>query len=385
MRGTGNREPRNEAVSRAISAIDRDPDDAWSPVAARTCTISPSSTRSAGQTFYADGRSVRPQVENTVARGQLHEDSYFYTGMQSWCAKKATPLPFPSHDATVLANAARSGTTSSAHPATRASATVNRHDRAARLRQGRELPHRPPAGCAARVTSSRVITNGYGAMPDYSAQVTPELTDGPSSAYIRALQLEPECNTKPTSRPAQHVEHMSKYTTLRKARRYSPILTSPPSGASCQGLQSPAPRTAKNYVLDHRPRWVTAGGGSGQFPAAGCGVTPAFLRQSDHHETLRRGRAAPATPIIQSLVNHGNIFQRKLLPLEGPTERMNSIQRRFQNECHLDYAQNVGRTHGRADTHGSRRAYPARGPHARRRSSTTWRTPRADRFGGLHA
>ncbi|HEV2619618.1 MAG TPA: cytochrome c, partial [Acidobacteriaceae bacterium] len=31
-----------------------------------------------GTDFYADGRSARPQVENTVARGQLHEDAYFY-------------------------------------------------------------------------------------------------------------------------------------------------------------------------------------------------------------------------------------------------------------------------------------------------------------------
>src|SRR5580658_6279482 len=34
-----------------------------------------------GTNFYADGRSVRPQVENTVARNQLHENSYFYTGL----------------------------------------------------------------------------------------------------------------------------------------------------------------------------------------------------------------------------------------------------------------------------------------------------------------
>ena len=34
-----------------------------------------------GTDFYADGRSVRPQVENTVARGQLHQDAYFYTGL----------------------------------------------------------------------------------------------------------------------------------------------------------------------------------------------------------------------------------------------------------------------------------------------------------------
>ncbi len=46
-----------------------------------------------GTDFYADGRSVRPQVENTVARGQLHEDSYFYTGLVD--GKEGDGLPFP--------------------------------------------------------------------------------------------------------------------------------------------------------------------------------------------------------------------------------------------------------------------------------------------------
>src|ERR1051325_10580366 len=31
--------------------------------------------------FFPDGRSARPLVENTVARGHLEEDSVFYTGM----------------------------------------------------------------------------------------------------------------------------------------------------------------------------------------------------------------------------------------------------------------------------------------------------------------
>src|ERR1700727_3585394 len=30
--------------------------------------------------FFADQRSERPPVEGTVARGQLHADTYFYTG-----------------------------------------------------------------------------------------------------------------------------------------------------------------------------------------------------------------------------------------------------------------------------------------------------------------
>ena len=46
-----------------------------------------------GTDFYADGRSVRPQVENTVARGQLRENGYFYTGLVN--GKEADGLPFP--------------------------------------------------------------------------------------------------------------------------------------------------------------------------------------------------------------------------------------------------------------------------------------------------
>src|ERR1700739_2790000 len=34
----------------------------------------------AASDFYADLRSARQPVEGTVARGELHEDTYFYTG-----------------------------------------------------------------------------------------------------------------------------------------------------------------------------------------------------------------------------------------------------------------------------------------------------------------
>ncbi len=47
--------------------------DAGLPDAARTCTTSPNSFPSGEPTFFADHRSVRPQVEHTVARGQLNE------------------------------------------------------------------------------------------------------------------------------------------------------------------------------------------------------------------------------------------------------------------------------------------------------------------------
>src|SRR6201996_4530999 len=46
-----------------------------------------------GTTLFQDGRSARPQVENTVARNQLHEDAYFFTGMVN--GKEGDGMPFP--------------------------------------------------------------------------------------------------------------------------------------------------------------------------------------------------------------------------------------------------------------------------------------------------
>ena len=46
-----------------------------------------------GTDFFADGRSARPQVEHTVAREQLRENQYFYTGLAD--GKEQDALPFP--------------------------------------------------------------------------------------------------------------------------------------------------------------------------------------------------------------------------------------------------------------------------------------------------
>ena len=43
--------------------------------------------------FFPDQRSERPPVEGTVARGQLHEDTYFYTGKLG--NNSGDYLPFP--------------------------------------------------------------------------------------------------------------------------------------------------------------------------------------------------------------------------------------------------------------------------------------------------
>ena len=52
-----------------------------------------------GTTFFADGRSARPQVENTVARNQMDADSYLYTGIVD--GKEGDGLPIPLNAATL--------------------------------------------------------------------------------------------------------------------------------------------------------------------------------------------------------------------------------------------------------------------------------------------
>jgi hypothetical protein len=52
-----------------------------------------------GTTFFADGRSARPQVENTVGRNQLNENAYFFTGLQD--GKEGDGLPIPLNEVTM--------------------------------------------------------------------------------------------------------------------------------------------------------------------------------------------------------------------------------------------------------------------------------------------
>jgi mono/diheme cytochrome c family protein len=136
-----------------------------------------------GTDFYADGRSARPQVENTVARGQLHQDAYFYTGLQG--GKEGDAMPFPVTSEVLERGQERYNiycTPCHSRVGNGAGMIVQRGYR--------------PAGNfhTARLLAAplghffNVMTNGYGAMPDYSAQLTPQ-DRWAVVAYIRALQL----------------------------------------------------------------------------------------------------------------------------------------------------------------------------------------------------
>jgi mono/diheme cytochrome c family protein len=142
-----------------------------------------------GSAFFADGRSVRPQVENTVGRDQLHADSYFYTGMID--GKEGDGLPIPLTPAVMERGQERYNiycTPCHSRVGNGAGVIVQRGYRPAgnfhtdRLRKA-PLGH-----------FFSVMTNGFGAMPDYSAQVTPE-DRWAIAVYIRALQLSQNANT----------------------------------------------------------------------------------------------------------------------------------------------------------------------------------------------
>ena len=141
-----------------------------------------------GSELFADHRGARPQVANTVARGQLREDSYFYTGAVQAAdgyREEKNEMPFPA-TLDVLK---------------RGQERFNIYCSPCHSRVGNGLGeivqrgYKPAANFHDQVRLSQpishyfyVMTHGYGAMPDYSTQLTP-VDRWAVAAYIRALQL----------------------------------------------------------------------------------------------------------------------------------------------------------------------------------------------------
>ncbi|HEY5057251.1 MAG TPA: cytochrome c [Acidobacteriaceae bacterium] len=136
-----------------------------------------------GTGFFADGRSVRPQVENTVARGQLHEDSYFYTGLDG--GKEGNTLPFAATPAVLERGQERYNvycTPCHSRVGNGEGMIVQRGYRPAGNFHTERLMNAPLGHFF------NVISNGFGAMPEYASQVAPA-DRWAIVAYIKALQL----------------------------------------------------------------------------------------------------------------------------------------------------------------------------------------------------
>ena len=147
--------------------------------------------------FFADERSARPIVEGTIAQGFLNEDELLYTGRVG--GQPATVFPFPIDDSLMRRGRERYDIyCSPCHGLTGEGdgMVVQRGYR------------RPPSFHVDRLRQAPpghlydVITNGFGAMPDYAAQV-PVRDRWLIAAYIRALQLSQNASAAQLSAEAQ--------------------------------------------------------------------------------------------------------------------------------------------------------------------------------------
>jgi hypothetical protein len=133
--------------------------------------------------FFVDGRSARMPVEGTVARGNLREDTYFYTGKIG--NNPGDFMPFP-----VTTEVLDRGRERFNIYCTPCHGRVGDGNGFIPTRGFR----RPPSFHIDRLRKAPigyfydVDTNGFGVMPDYASQIVPR-DRWCIAAYIRALQL----------------------------------------------------------------------------------------------------------------------------------------------------------------------------------------------------
>lgn len=162
--------------------------------------------------FFTDGRSARPLPEGTVARGHLNDDVLFYTGKGA-DGKPADTFPFPVTKDVILRGRQRFNIY-----------CTPCHDRTGSgngiiVRRGYRRPPTYHSDRLRQVPNGYifdVITNGFGAMPDYSAQIQPR-DRWAIVSYVRALQLSQQASIEDV--PAE----------MRGQFRPAPPATAPPA------------------------------------------------------------------------------------------------------------------------------------------------------------
>ncbi len=136
-----------------------------------------------GTTFFPSGRSVRPEVLHAVARNQMDANEYFNTGLID--NKEQEKLPFPLTMTVLLRGQERYNiycTPCHSRVGNGKGMIVERGYKPAGNFHETRILEKPLSHYF------WVMTHGYGSMPDYSAQITPQ-DRWAIAAYIRALQL----------------------------------------------------------------------------------------------------------------------------------------------------------------------------------------------------
>jgi mono/diheme cytochrome c family protein len=138
----------------------------------------------AESSFFPDHRGARPLVEGTVARGELHADTYFYTGMTGGAPGDYMPFPVTKE----VLERGRERYNIFCSPCHSPLGDGNG------FIPSRGFAVKPPSYHIPRLLKAPlghfydVASNGYGTMLGYSAQI-PARDRWDIVAYIRALQL----------------------------------------------------------------------------------------------------------------------------------------------------------------------------------------------------
>ncbi len=230
--------------------------------------------------FFSDGRSARPQVYGTVARSQSISRTYFNTGLEN--GVEGDGLPFQVTMAVLRRGQERFNVYCSpchSHVGNGRGMIVQRgYHQAANLLSDRLAG--APLG-----HFFYVMTHGYGAMPDYSAQVSPQ-DRWAIATYIRALQLSQDASSADLPSGA-HVVEMN--VLLERAGRPQNFIDSWNSDA----------------VVPQLPAMAASSPASASASATAQAGTPAASAGARSSRNLIASAAAPGEPSASSIAASG--------------------------------------------------------------------------------
>ena len=254
--------------------------------------------------FYADQRSARPPVEGTVARGQLHEDTYFYTGKIGNNPGDVMPFPVTKE---VLARGRERFNIFCAPCHSRVGDGNGFVPSRGFCPQASVVPHRH--ACKKRPLGYffDVITEGFGIMPDYASQIPPQ-DRWDIVAYVRALQLSQNAT-------------MADVPAGQKIPSEPPKFREPGSGATLPVVQPegvPARDSARHEAIqpaERCPHQATARKNRNERGAHETTRSDAPASGEDHCAAVvdRRRRLRASSPILLALKSPDEFYRAYLL------------------------------------------------------------------------
>jgi len=180
--------------------------------------------------FFPDGRSARAPVPGTVARGQLREDTLFYTGKVG--GQFAVQFPMPVTRALLARGQERYNIyCAPCHAPTGSGFGMV-------VQRGYRRPvsfHDPRLRAAPPGYYFDAMTRGFGLMSDYTAQLSPA-DRWAVAAYVRALQLSQHA-TLADLPPVQREHLLKEPMPAPESKPAETEKKAPPPGVQPPGVQ----------------------------------------------------------------------------------------------------------------------------------------------------